>query len=432
MGGNISSNTMRMREGNLALLICRLVMVIVLLAFAMNLSDVAPVLAFHNDSTFSCYGCHNEKGPSDHIYNLIGTDQSSTCLRCHQRNSKLDTGNHYISTPETSLSTGEPPLELTPGGDFGWLKKNYIWKYDYGQTEYSIGEEHGHNIIAADYNYEASAAHATAPGGAYPSSALNCCSCHDPHGTYRRNADGSITTEGAPIMASGSYDDSPDPDINNSVSVYRMLAGIGYQPKSLIESNPFTKDPPAAVAPRNDNRPETSTQTRVAYGSGMAEWCKNCHANYNSKSNHPAGNNVKMNALVMAAYNNYLPGESPMKSYLTLTPFEMGYSDYNQLKALATTDDSQLKGPVSANVSCLTCHRAHASAWNHGLRFNYMAKLTTTKDANDNASYPDPERDPTNAQGRTTAETRKAYYDREATKFGAHRGNLCSKCHAKE
>jgi hypothetical protein len=60
------------------------------------------------------------------------------------------------------------------------------------------------------------------------------------------------------------------------------------------------------------------------------------------------GSSVTLSLKHLPAYNDYLPGENPIKSYLTLTPFEMGYSDYNQLKALATTDDSQLNGPTGA------------------------------------------------------------------------------------
>jgi hypothetical protein len=36
-----------------------------------------------------------------------------------------DIGDHYVSTPDTSLGSGQPPVELTPGGDFAWLKKYY-------------------------------------------------------------------------------------------------------------------------------------------------------------------------------------------------------------------------------------------------------------------------------------------------------------------
>lgn len=418
--------------GNSAGLLCRLPMVFVLFALALNLSNAASILAFHYDSDFSCFGCHNEKGPSDHIYNLIGTDQSSTCLRCHQRSDDDRQSDHYICTPDAKMSRGLPPLELTPGGDFGWLKKDYVWKNENGGRGYSFGEAHGHSIIAADFGYQA-ASQKTAPAGKYPSSALHCSSCHDPHGNYRRNWDGSISTGGAPIIASGSYNDSPDPDIRSSVSVYRMLGGINYQPKSLVGEFVFTKDPPAAVSPRAYNRAETSTQTRVAYGAGMSEWCLNCHIYYDSKKSHPAGKTIKITDKQVNSYNAYLSGDSPSKSYLSLVPFEVGSTDYAFLKGLAVKDDSQLEGPINANVSCLSCHRAHASGWDHGLRFNYSARRMTTYDSSGNAVYPDPSTDPAYAQGRDIAETRKAYYDREATKFGgAWKKSLCSKCHATE
>jgi len=430
--GDISWNMVSMQRVNLALWLCRLVMFIILPALAINLSDVARALAFHNDSTFSCYGCHNEKGPSDHIYNLIGTDQSSTCLRCHQRKNDLDRGDYYICTPDTQMPSGIPPIELTPGGDFGWLRKDYSWTNENGMREYSFGVEHGHNIIAADFGYSASPVYPTAPGGTYPSSALHCSSCHDPHGVYRRNSDGSISSEGLPIAATGSYNDSPDPDVSSSVSVYRMLGGINYQPQSLNGAVVFTKDPPAAVSPRSYNRSEASTQTRVAYGAGMSEWCLNCHTNYDPKKNHPAGNAVKIKPEMARLYNSYLPGDSASSSYLSLTPFEVGSANYSLLKKIAVNDDSQIAGPVNANVSCLSCHRAHASGWDHGLRFNYRTKLTTVADSSGNVSYPDHSYGPAYAQGRTMAETREAYYGREATTFGPQKRSLCSKCHAKE
>ncbi len=431
MRRDISPNSMRMQIGNSAGLLCRFVMVFVLIALALNLSNAALVFAFHYDSDFSCFGCHNEKGPSDHIYNLIGADQSSTCLRCHQRSDDDRQSGHYICTPDAKMPRGMPPLELSPGGDFGWLKKDYSWKSANVGRAYSSGEEHGHSIIAADFGYYA-ASQKTAPMGKYPSSALHCSSCHDPHGFYRRNWDGSISAAGAPIIGSGSYHDSPDPDVNSSVGVYRMLGGINYQPKSLEGEFAFTKAPPAAVSPRSYNRAEASTQTRVAYGAGMSEWCLNCHIYYDFKKNHPAGNAVKITNEQANYYNSYLSEDSPSKSYLSLVPFEVGSTDYARLKKLATNEDSELEGPVYANVSCLSCHRAHASGWDHSLRFNYHVRMTTVVGSDGKAAYPDPSTDPAFAQGRSIAEIKKAYYDREATKFGPRKKNLCSKCHGKE
>jgi cytochrome c2 len=211
-----------------------------------------------------------------------------------------------------------------------------------------------------------------------------------------------------------------------------MLGGINYQPRSLNGALVFTKDPPSAVSHRSYNRSEALTQTRVAYGAGMSEWCLNCHTDYDSKKSHPAGNAIKITPQMATLYNSYLPEDNGSNSYLSLTPFEVGSTDYSRLKKLAVNDDSQLGGPVNANVSCLSCHRAHASGWYRGLRFNLETRLTTVADSSGKVAYPDPSNHQAYAQGRTIAETRKAYYDREATKFGAQKRNLCSKCHAKE
>ena len=105
------------------------------------------------------------------------------------------------------LGAGMAPLQRTPGGDFGWLKKNYTFTVR-GTTTTEDGATHGHNIVAADYGYVVDPTNATAPGGTFPSAQLACKSCHDPHGKYRRLQSGAIAKTGAPIKASGSYNGS--------------------------------------------------------------------------------------------------------------------------------------------------------------------------------------------------------------------------------
>ena len=60
---------------------------------------------------------------------------------------------------------------MTPGGDFGWLKKTYTWFNVVGSTtiQQSPGNRHGHNIVALDYGYDMDYDKPTAPGGSYPS-----------------------------------------------------------------------------------------------------------------------------------------------------------------------------------------------------------------------------------------------------------------------
>lgn len=394
---------------------------------------------FHSGTTGRCEGCHafgeelagrskvdqrgsNAAGAGN--YNLRGSDSSSTCLSCHE--APAGTGaaqGYYVSTASADLQAGQPPLQLTPGGDFGWLKKSYRWN---GGAAGSPGARHGHNIVAADNGYAASG-----------NGALSCISCHDPHGNYRRNADGSISASGLPIKASGSYADSPDPDAGASVGSYRMLAGKGYLPKTLPDSVEFVADPPAAVTPAAYNRAESPSDTRVAYGSGMSEWCQNCHTLIHTEGGdqHAAGNGAKFTAEIASNYNNYVKSGdlngSQGSSYSSLVPYEMGTDDYAVLKTTANSDGSDLAGPAGGrpNVMCLSCHRAHASGWDGMTRWNTTATFMV-----ENGGYPgiDNRASADDAQGRTEAETRKAYCDRPASRFATFQRSMCNKCHAKD
>jgi cytochrome c553 len=184
----------------------------ILLALAALLSLPAASRAFHDGGVGECDGCHSMHNSLSGqamstkflqfqagAYLLRGTDSSSTCLNCHQRAGAAGPTSFYISTADSDMPTGAPPIQLSPGGDFGWLKKTYIWMGG-SAPETSPGERHGHNVIAADYGYVADSTLLTAPGGGtsqYPSNMLTCISCHDPHGRYRRNSDTTITTTGS-------------------------------------------------------------------------------------------------------------------------------------------------------------------------------------------------------------------------------------------
>ena len=193
-------------------------------------------------------------------YLLRGADPSSTCLNCHEETGNV-AGGFYISTADSYVrQVGNAPLELTPGGDFGWLKKTYTWGSNPVYND--PGYLHGHNIVAADFLYTATTGYA--PGGGanpYPSSSLTCISCHDPHGTYRRKPDGSITNSpsGGPIIASGSYNTSPAPKTGQSVGVYRLLGGAGYLPPylSATPAYAFSYGPPAAISPSIQPEPSS-------------------------------------------------------------------------------------------------------------------------------------------------------------------------------
>jgi hypothetical protein len=413
-------------------------MAVVLAASLTSAGVVSGAALFHKGGLGECSGCHGKSADqktqgafsnnsSNSITMLKRSDPGSTCLTCHEApRGTLRPEGYYIATNAKDMPPGVPPAQLTPGGDFGWLKKNY---------PASDGSSHGHNILAADFNY-AETDGVTAPGGTYPAAGFTCISCHDPHGNYRRSASGAITATGLPIIASGSYSDSPDPGAAGTVGTYRLLAGKGYQPKYLPKADyAFKADPPAAVAPTSYNRAESSSDSRVAYGSGMSEWCINCHVIPHGDSvGHPAGNGVKMSGEIASNYDAYIVtgnlNGTARTSYTSLVPFEMGTNDYAILKGAASSNGFNRTGPTgNANVMCLTCHRAHASGWDFMSRWDMRARFLVS-----NGRYPgiDGEFKEINSRGRTVAEIQKSYYDRPARVFGYQQMSLCNKCHPKD
>ncbi len=397
---------------------------IIALSFA-AIATGAEVEVFHNGGTGNCQGCHTSPPQ------LLGSDSGSTCLICHQAPVGVTLpAKHYVATDVRSHPIC---IQLPPGGDFCWLKKNYKWSQNSTQKA-SPGERHGHNIIAQDYGFEPNDSVQYAPGGTYPSSNLTCISCHDPHGNYRRLADGTISSSGLPIIASGSYTNSPDPNSTAAVGTYRRLAGIGYRPKSMPGAPVFTANPPAVVAPPFYNRAETISDTRVAYGSGISEWCRNCHPQMIGSHQHPAGNDALLSLDVMKNYNAYISsgdlsgrGET---SYTSMVPFELRTNDYSLLKGVANTDSTYRAGPTgNANVMCLTCHRAHASGWDSISRWNMSAPFIVY-----NGMFPgiDNGAPAEYAEGRLSLETRKTFYDRPATNYAPYQRSLCNKCHRRD
>ena len=431
--------------------------------------------AFHDGGVAYCEGCHtmhnslgNAKMTVNNIpqftgntYLLKGSDQSSTCLNCHQ----AAAGGYHISDTGTISSTSVP-YQYTPGGDFTWLKISTTAKASYGASISNPGNKHGHNIQAADFNYTDVANLATSPGGTYAAANLACSSCHDPHGRYRINNAYTIVgpstpgTQVPPIVGSGSYFTSDDPGtltagnggVGEAVGVYRLLAGTGYLPDSYPGGPAFTTNAPFAMAPSNYNHAESdngASQTLVAYGSGMSEWCANCHAQIHNDSYpanliHPAGNAAIVPANIVANYNSYLYSGNmtgtATSAYMTLTPFERGETlsstGWSALKALGpngTLAGMGQAGEASDNVSCLSCHRAHASAWPQMTRFNKDSEFTTVAGA-----YPGT--DAATAEGSagqyslgySQAQYQAGMNGRPATLWATYQRVLCNKCHAKD
>ena len=344
----------------------------------------AAAFGFHTGGSEECDGCHlthqtsssDSSGFSDpttdstgSTWMLRGSDPSSTCLRCHTK---------IIQVLSTDGSA------YTPGGDFFWLTRSYT-----GQGGRSWGDSHGHNVISRDFGLNRDQSLRSAPSDGtviYQSSWLGCTSCHDPHGVIGES--------------------------------YRLLGGVGYQGGGLAQDIHFTQPAPIARAypAEGDQLPPETDRNHVDYGTGMSEWCINCHSGFASGSGahlHPAGREATLGMLARF-YNAYVAtGKmtgSPESSYDRLVPFERGVKDPALLSPTST------EGPdAQANVMCLSCHRAHASAFSDAGRWDFQATLLTSSAV------------------LSTPEGVHAYYGEDiANRYQPFQRSLCNKCHVQD
>jgi len=441
--------------------------------------------AFHSGGVADCDGCHTMhnslggkavalKGGSTQFtgynYLLQGSDQSSTCLNCHGKTNAgaIASGNYAFTTVGLTVTPGTPPIQRTPGGDFGWLYKNYP---AVGHAPASPGNQHGHNITAQDYNLPNGNPPTTAaPGGTYLTANLYCTSCHNPHSSARivsnpvtttSIVNSALGTAVPPISGSGSYTTSWPPAAGTAVGVYRLLGGVGYVPYSYQAAPPFINPPPLAIAPAGTsgtyNQTEATHEVRVAYGTvggayGMAEWCQNCHPQiYNNNSPvttghliHPNGVNAVLSVTanisgtlttIEAIYNAYINSgnltNTVATSYTSLVPYEEATNDMTVLSAHANSNGSYLQGTTlgTEHVTCLSCHRAHASGFNQGTRWNNNAEFLTVA-----GLWPDSGTTASSgySNGMPQGDYQAAMYDRPATIYATYQRSLCNKCHGKD
>lgn len=359
-------------------------------------------MAFHNGGVAHCDGCHSmhnsPENPVTGVPNgtlLKGSDASSTCLNCHDGAAR-----YHINSADGS-NTNE-------GGDFYWVANPYTVivrgnPYTFG------GDNAGHNVVAFDFGMTADANpdNATAPGGTYSASLLGCTSCHDAHGQVLDGTKGGQL----PISVSGSYGETvPTGTIAGN---YRILGDSMYEAGDHSgDGFTFTNDAPVALANSYDG-------ATTRYGSGMSEWCANCHSDYiNSPTKHPVPE--PLNGL-SANYNSYVAtGDftgTQATSYDELVPFETGATDNASLDLTSTA------GPVpGAQVMCLTCHRAHASANNNAGRWDFEVEFVAESHALQSADVP---------------ATAAVYYANGAsvdvaTRYGEYQRSLCNKCHVQD
>ncbi|MDW7771680.1 MAG: hypothetical protein SCH71_02215 [Desulfobulbaceae bacterium] len=380
---------------------------------AMTILAANSAIAFHGGGVAHCDGCHSmHNSPENPISGapgealLKGTDASSTCLNCHN-----GTGTYHVNSADAS--------NINTGGDFAWLTNEYSLDI-LGIISFHAGDDAGHNVIAVDYGLTQDGISPEAPGGTYDAGLLGCTSCHDAHGQV---LDGTAGGQ-LPIGASGSYaDPAPAGTIKGN---YRLLGDSMYEAgHNINDGYAFTYDAPIALA-------NGSEGAYVRYGSGMSEWCANCHADF--FNNDPDAGLGKHPTSVLlskdgydANYNSYVAtGDftgSIATSWDPLVPFETGAVDQATLVSAGVTSTM---GPSTGNeqVMCLSCHRAHASAFNNMGRWDFEAEFLASSAVLDPAAANVPA-------------TAVPYYGDGLeidvpTRYNVSQRSLCNKCHVQD
>ena len=328
----------------------------------------APALAFHDEGVAHCNGCHtmhnsqdgtlvDPDSPNGNPWLLIDASPSDVCLECHA--SGLGA---VLSGP------GFDPLAPAPekgGGNFVFLYEDNLNDAHAGASNPVNGDAAGHNLDAPGHSLAPDATLSMSPGGTFPSSLLGCTSCHDPHGTQS----------------------------------FRILYGSG---RLVNDFYVFLNDAPTAEGlsiffgtEANDNH--------TAYQEGMSGWCGNCHGDFhdnNTQLIHPSGQTV--GGSVATTYNLYngssdLLGGAQATAYLAAVAFE------DPTNTIAGTG-----GPsASSQVSCISCHRAHAMSAMDSGRWDFNV-TGLAEDGHESGSYKIP------------------------NPYDVNQRSLCNKCHRKD
>ena len=335
-------------------------------------------IAFHDGGVAHCNGCHtmhnsqdgalvDPNSPGGNAWLLNDGTPSDVCLNCHSH------GSYSV--------LGADPLTPTPergAGDFVFLLEDNIddghgggdTLADGSWADPMPGYKAGHSIVAPGHGLDADPTAFpgnAGPGGSFSKFNLGCSSCHDPHGNEN----------------------------------FRLLYGVGD-----VQDGAFTFTKPAPVATGlSVFFGNEAMNMWTAYESGMSNWCGNCHAGMHTNTSggnlvHPSG--MPLGGTIAGAYGLYngsddQTGGAPALSYIPEVAFE----------EVGRTVSSTAGPGAGARVSCITCHRAHATSSPDAGRWDFNVTLLV-EDADESGSYEIP----------------NPYSDNQRS--------LCNKCHVKD
>jgi predicted CXXCH cytochrome family protein len=347
-------------------------------AVLLALVGFAPaVAAFHDAGVASCAGCHTMHNSQDgtpidpgigHEMLLLYESATDLCLSCH-----ADENGSVLGTDPIA-----PPPERG-GGNFVFLYEDDLNDLIRGPANPITGNHAGHNVASLSWGIPVDPDHPVAPGGDYPAADLGCTSCHDPHGN----------------------------------SEFRMLRGAGSTDAAGFA---FTSPAPLAQGIPLTGAAE-STSLHTAYQRGWAAWCANCHGYYHEEGpgfDHPDSETLGSDE--RDTYNRYAGPDNPFGG-----SFATAYIPELPLEDPTRTTTSTVGAGSSSRLTCMSCHRAHATSAPKGLRWDPNVVILKD-DGSESGSYPLPSPYPDPRQRSLCV---KCHYEDANHGFG----RSCMTCH---
>ena len=303
----------------------------------------------------SCHTMHNSQGgqpmAKDDNGNPINTPYEalliSSCLGCHSS-----------STSQTIVTTswGETPIvnnliaPVNPlaGGNFYYSSGSYT----YTNGHYSVGDT-GHNLTASTLPYGGGFINSTAPN-AY-NGPLRCSGTHGCHG-YNGGHGEAPDNSYIDAIKGGHHGKTSPMDGSTVARSYRMLYGIT-----------GVEDPNWEQANSNTAHNQYQGGTSSTQNNTISYLCAECHGNFHSSTGTGGSD-----PWIRHPTDIVLPASGEYASY---TVYNMNAPVARQNPSTAS---ETVVTPGSDVIMCLTCHRAHASPWYKGLRWDFANSSLTT------------------------------------------------------
>lgn len=313
-------------------------------AVGLIMAYAGPSVASVSGPCVNCHTMHNSQGGAIMATGSTfgnpgyGSLTRDSCGGCHE------------TTSTDPLSGGYPRVKLASASDTNQLAGGYLSATsgqtdNHGNTEHSIGSTAVPSGYDSAGNYVGSDWYMAANG-------LKCAGSSGCHGSETQ-------ADPAAAIAGGHH-------ANNLKGTfgYRMLA-IGAT--AVVGTGAADYEKALNAAPSADDAHNFYSASTDGNGGTISRFCGKCHGKYhnttdiyvsNSWVRHPADRELNANWEIMVDRNtNYTANDwksNPVGTGNAVDP---------------------LSGAPALLVTCLSCHRAHGSAYSDALRFDYSAQI---------------------------------------------------------